>query len=292
MTTVYLLLITVSGLLHAFYNFLMRRQKGSRIFLTGMFIAGALFSVVVTFVSGVPVVIPWQAVPNVFFAALFYTFYQVFISKGFEKGDIALVYPLAMLSPLFIPLLALIFLNEVIPFLVWVGILITITGTFLIQLNSLSINELKKMIRFSKDYRTARIALFASFMYAFGSVLDKSKIGEFHVLIYLNLLLVFMALQLILWSVFFEKEAKADYSVKNLTLVLAAGGILLLSFTTFRVALQHVFVSIAVPLRLSSIVFAVMFGVFLLKEKLSRKRIAGILILLAGLILIQYFSGR
>jgi len=292
MTTVYLLLITVSGLLHAFYNFLMRRQKGSRIFLTGMFIAGAIFSVVVTFVAGVPVEIAWQAVPNVFFAALFYTLYQVFISKGFEKGDIALVYPLAMLSPLFIPVLALIFLDEIIPFYVWIGIFITIGGVFLIQINSLTFHELKKMIRLSKDYRTARIALLASFMYAFGSVLDKSKIGEFHILIYLNLLLIFMALQLILWSALFERKAIVGYSGKNISLILAAGAVLMLSFTTFRVALQHVFVSIAVPLRLSSIVFAVMFGVLLLKEKLSRNRILGILILLAGLILIQFYRGR
>ncbi len=285
----FLLLITLSGFFHAFYNFLMRRAHGSRLYLAGIFTIGALLSVTVTGVSGKPFDFPISAVPYVLAAALFYAFYQIFISFAYERGDIAVVYPMAMLSPLFIPVLALVFLGEVIPLIVWVGICITIAGTLLVQLNLVTLSELKKIILLNKDYRAGRLALLASVMYAFGSVLDKARIGAFDILIYMNFLLVFMAVMLIIYSVIFEKERLIPYFLKHYKSLLFGGGLLFLSFLSFRTALQHVFVSIAVPVRLSSIVFAVLFGVFVLKEKLSLNKAIGIVIVIVGIIFINWF---
>lgn len=285
----FLLLITLSGFFHAFYNFLMRRAHGSRLYLTGIFAVGAAISFAVTIASGTQVLIPFAAIPFVLAASFFYTFYQLFISFAYERGDIALVYPLAMLSPLFIPVLAFWFLGEVIPIEVWAGICITIAGTLLVQLNFVSTAELNKLMRFSKDYRAARLALAASFMYAIGSVFDKSRISEFDILIYMNFILIFMAVMLASYSLIFEKERLMPYFGKHFKSLLLGGGLLFLSFLTFRIALQHVYVSIAVPVRLSSIVFAVLFGVIVLKEKLSRNKTIGIFIVILGIIFIQWF---
>ncbi|MBE0637621.1 MAG: EamA family transporter [Bacteroidales bacterium] len=286
----YLLLITASGFFHAFYNFLMRRENGSRLFLTGIFGVGALLSLVATFLSGVPVSIPWNAVPYVFAASLFYTFYQVFISNGFERGDIAIVYPLAMLSPLFIPILALVFLKEIIPFSVWVGIFITLGGAILIQLRSLSFSEIKKMIFLGKDYGIARLALAASFMYAIGSVFDKSRISVFNIFIYMNFILLFMAGMLLVYVFVFERKQSMNvYIAKHYKPILIGGAVLFLSFLSFRMALQFVYVSIAVPVRLSSIVFAVLFGVLVLREKVNRKQVTGIIMLIIGILIIHWF---
>jgi drug/metabolite transporter (DMT)-like permease len=285
----FLLLITLSGFFHAFYNFLMRRAHGSRLYLTGIFAVGAAISIIVTLASGTPVVIPFAAVPFVLAASFFYAFYQLFISFAYERGDIAVVYPMAMLSPLFIPLLAFLFLGEVIPIAVWTGICIAIAGTLLVQLNFVSIAELNKIVRFSKDYGAARLALAASFMYAIGSVFDKSRISEFDILIYMNFILIFMALMLASYSAIFEKEQLMPYFSKHFKSLLLGGGLLFLSFLTFRIALQHVYVSIAVPVRLSSIVFAVLFGVIILKEKLNRNKAIGIFIVILGIIFIQWF---
>lgn len=290
MKTEYLLLITASGFFHAFYNFLMRRADGSRLFLTGIFVVGALLSLVVTYLANVPFTIPYDAVPYVFAASLFYTFYQVFISNGFERGDIAIVYPLAMLSPLFIPLLALIFLNEVIPFFVWIGIFITLSGAILVQLRTLTFAEVRKMFFLGKDYGIARLAVAASFMYAIGSVFDKSRIGAFNIFIYMNFILVFMAGMLLVYSLIFErKQSFRKYMAKHYRSILVGGAILFLSFFAFRIALQYVYVSIAVPVRLSSIVFAVLFGVLFLKEKITRNQLIGIAILIAGILVINFF---
>lgn len=291
MNTAFLLVITASGFFHAFYNFLMRRSQGSRLFLTGIFTTGALLSWVVTFLSGTPFIIPQNTfVINVLAASFFYFLYQIFVSQAYERGDIAVVYPLSMLSPLFIPVLALVFLSEVIPLGAWLGILVTIAGSMLVQLNAVSFVELKKIMRFSRDYRAARWALAASFMYAIGSVFDKSRISEFDLLVYMNLILTFMAILLLFYSAVVERKSVLAFFLKNYKPVLTGGTSLFLSFLLFRLALQHVYVSIAVPVRLSSIVFAVLLGVFVLRERITLNKLAGIAIVILGILFIQWFT--
>jgi drug/metabolite transporter (DMT)-like permease len=291
MDIAFLLLITASGFFHAFYNFLMRRSQGSRMFLTGIFTVGAILSWLVTLLSGTPFVIPQNAfVLNVLAASFFYALYQIFVSQAYERGDIALVYPLSMLSPLFIPLLALVFLSEVIPFGVWLGICVTIAGSLLVQLNAVSFAEIRKIVFFSRDYRAARWAFAASFMYAIGSVFDKSRIGEFNLLVYMNLILTFMSVMLLTYSALFERQAVGRFFSRHFKPVLIGGASLFLSFLLFRYALQHIYVSIAVPVRLSSIVFAVLLGVFVLREKITRKKLAGVAIVILGILFIQWFT--
>jgi len=143
---------------------------------------------------------------------------------------------------------------------------------------------------FSRDYRAARWAFAASFMYAIGSVFDKSRIGEFNLLVYMNLILTFMSVMLLTYSALFERKAVTRFFLNHFKPVLIGGASLFLSFLLFRLALQHVYVSIAVPVRLSSIVFAVLLGVFVLREKITRKKLAGVVIVILGILIIQRFT--
>ena len=152
----YILFIILSAFLHAFYNFFMRKFVGSRAFLTCMFIVSAAAALVNLAVVGIKHPIPWHFLSYVFLAALFYTIYQVFVSKSYEKGDISKYYPLTVLSPIFIPLWAGLLLAERVSFLTGTGIRITIAGAITVKLNRFSWEEFKKMFRFSKDYAGAR----------------------------------------------------------------------------------------------------------------------------------------
>jgi len=143
---------------------------------------------------------------------------------------------------------------------------------------------------FSRDYRAARWAFAASFMYAIGSVFDKSRIGEFNLLVYMNLILTFMSVMLLTYSALFERQAVGRFFSRHFKPVLIGGASLFLSFLLFRYALQHIYVSIAVPVRLSSIVFAVLLGVFVLREKITRKKLAGVAIVILGILFIQWFT--
>ncbi|HLP47563.1 MAG TPA: DMT family transporter [Candidatus Kapabacteria bacterium] len=283
----YLLSIVLSAFLHAFYNFLMRKSMGSRTFFTWMFIISTVIALAFTIVSGEYRAIPWRFIPYVYAAAFFYTVYQVFVSHSYQRGNISQYYPLTVLSPIFIPIWASLFLAEKISIVTGLGILVTMAGALLVKLNSFSFKEFKKMFGFSKDYVGARFALGASVVYSFGAVFDKAKIASFPLPAYHVLLLGFIAINGSVYSHFVEKEALVPYFKKNWQVLTLAGFIVFLSFLTFRVALRVVPVSIAVPVRQVAIVFAILLGILSLKEKFRLSCLIGSLIIILGIVLVN-----
>ncbi|MCP4216486.1 MAG: EamA family transporter, partial [bacterium] len=234
--------------------------------------------------------IPWHYVPYVYAASLFYILYQIFTSKAYEKGQISKFYPLTVLSPIFIPFWAYLFLGERINVLVGLGILSALVGAILVKANSLTLTEFKKIFTLDTEYIGARFALGASLMYSFGSVLDKSKIAEFSLPSYLAILLTSMTIN---GFVFYFIRKKNDtrifpYFGKHWKAIAIAGASLIMSFYTFRIALRAVPVSIAVPVRLVAIIFAILLGVVLLKEKLKPQNLLGSLVIIAGILLINF----
>ena len=146
---------------------------------------------------------------------------------------------------------------------------------------------MKKVFRLSKDYKGARFALAASLMYSFGAIFDKSKIASFNIVTYIGFILLFMALNLIIYTVIFQKQSVKSYLPKHWQFILLGGLTVFLSFFTFRVALKEVMVSVAVPVRLISIVFAIMLGIIILKEKPDIKKLIGSLVIIGGIILVN-----
>lgn len=284
----YLLFIVLSSFLHSFYNFLMRKNEGDHYFLNGIFIVAALLSFVTVFISGGYENIPWQNVPYVYGASLFYILYQIFVNKSYQGGgNISTNYPLTVLSPLFIPVWAFFILGEKISLITGTGILITVLGAVMVQIKNFSIDEFIKMFRMNKDYKGARYAITASFMYSFGAIFDKFKIISFHVTTYLALIICFMAINMFIYMMLTGRRDFITGGFLNWKSTTLGGISLLFSFLFFRLALAKIDVSVAVPLRQVSIVFAILFGVVLLKEKFRKEKIAAVIVIFIGILLIN-----
>jgi uncharacterized membrane protein len=283
----FLLYIVISAFLHAFYNFLMRKSNGSRIFLVSMFTIAGLTAASIAIITGNYRNIPWHNVPYIYGASFFYILYQIFVSKSYEYGKISTHYPLTVLSPIFIPIWAYFLLAEKISFITGSGIIITIFGAVMVKLDAFKWSEVKKMFRLSKEYIGGRFALAASLMYSFGAIFDKSKIATFDIVTYIGFILMFMAINLIIYTIIFQKQSVRAYLPKHWQFILLGGITVFLSFFTFRVALKEVMVSVAVPVRLISIVFAILLGIIVLKEKPDFQKIIGSLIIIGGIILVN-----
>jgi drug/metabolite transporter (DMT)-like permease len=282
----YILMIVISAFLHAFYNFMMRKAGGSKGFLLTMFLMTAGISIVVA-ASTERLAIPWNHLPYVYGASLFYVLYQVLVSKSYETGNISALYPLTVLSPIFIPFWAFILLSESISILTGIGILVTVIGAICVNLRSVSLQEFRKIFQLHGDYRGARFALGASFMYSFGAILDKSRIAYFPLGTYLSLILCFMAVNMALYWSFSEKQALPAVVRTYWKSGLLGGITIYLSFLFFRVALKQVFVSLAVPVRQVAIIFAILLGILFLKEKMKTSNLIGSLVIILGIILIN-----
>jgi len=283
----FVVFIVLSAFLHAFYNFLMRRSGGSRVFVAGIFIVGAIVGAATALGTGALDGIPWKYVPFVYSAAFFYTLYQVFVSRAYENGDISKYYPLTVLSPALIPLWAFLFLGEHISFLTLCGIFISIFGALIVEFSRVSFSDFKKMFKLDKSNRSVRYAFAASFVYSIGAVLDKSGIVYFKLAAYMAILLISMVLNLVFYFTFIKKEPMVPYFMKYWKAVVLGGIVVFFSFLTFRVALKLVPVHIAVPIRQVAIVFAILFGVIFLKEKLRPSNWIGSLLIIIGVVLVS-----
>ncbi len=231
--------------------------------------------------------IPWRYVPNVYGASFFYVVYQVLVSKAYEKGNISALYPLTVLSPIFIPVWAFLFLSESITILTGIGILTTVFGAICVKLQSLSLREFKKVFQLHSEYLGARFALGASFVHSFGAILDKSRIGAFAGSAYLFIIISSMAINMGLYWYLSGKKTIITPLLVHWKSGLLAGITFYLSFLFFRIALKEVFVSLAVPVRQIAIVFAIVLGALFLKEKLETKTVVGSLVIILGIILVN-----
>lgn len=254
----------------------------------GMFIVSALTAFTASVIWGDYSGLVFTDVMILYGASVFYVLYQIFVSKSYELGKISEMYPLTVLSPLFIPFWAFLLLGEEIGLLTGAGIVVAVIGAVVVKLEKLILSEFRKMFRITSDYRAARFAIAASLMYSFGSTLDKLKISSFDIFTYVFLLLGFMALNMVIYFKFIEKGSIIAGLKEKLPLVILGGAVVFLSFVFFRFALRDVMVSIAVPLRLMSVVFAILLGVFALKEKIVVTKVVGVAVVLAGVLLINY----
>lgn len=287
METQYIILILISAFAHSFYNFLVHNSGGSRLFLLLMFFVAAICASVMYGFHFSQISIDVTTFLLIYGASLFYILYQIFVSKAYEHGEISRLYPLSVLSPILVPIWAVFFLHEQINVGIIIGICISTCGAMFMKQKSFSL-DFADLFTKKNLYKGAGYAITASVMYSVGSVFDKSSVGKFDLIPYLWFLLTCMTLNLVAYSVFFERIIFKEFSNISWWRLFVAGVVAYVSFYTFRAALQHMPVTVAVPIRTTSIVFAVLLGVFFVKEKITAIKIFGASTIVLGIIIINF----
>ena len=208
----------------------------------------------------------------------------MFCNRAYQMGDISTLYPLTVLGPVLIPLWAGLFLSERLGRQAIAGIMLTFLGAVCIKLKKISWSEFRKVFTWHGDYTGARWALAASLVYSVGAIFDKAGVDVFSGPDYLGFILLFMTMNMVVALAFARDRPAMDFSFWRIAFI--GGTALYLSFMFFRVALKEVYVSIATPIRQISILFAMAFGVLVLKEKLRGSTIFGALLILGGVSLL------
>ena len=278
------LMIAGSAFMHASYSLLLKTRGKDAYLLPGFFVVATLVAWSDVWRQGGLGVVAWGDLPMIFLAALFYVMYQMFCTTAYQMGEISALYPLTVLGPVLIPLWAGLFLSEHIGLQALSGIALTFLGAACIKLKTLSWNEAKKALGWHGDYAGARWALAASLVYSVGAIFDKASVARFEGDTYLAFILSFMTLNMLVAMLFGKRRPPMDKA--NLWPMVLGGLALYLSFMLFRVALKEVFVSIATPIRQISIIFAMGFGIFFLKEKIRHMTLLGAMAILLGVLLL------
>lgn len=282
----YVILILASAFMHAFYNLLMLKAKGNRTFLTQMFLVALGCASLYFIVFDHPTSIKPFDLLIIAGAGLFYVIYQILVAKAYQYGDVSTNYPLTVMSPVFVPFWAALFLFERPTLITIFGILFTVFGAIIIKSNGFRWYQIKGNFAKREVRKGAMFAILASLVYSFGSILDKARIASLSLGFYLFILLSVMTFGMVLYTLLFEPNPLFSKFQSHWKLVLVGGASMFASFFFFRDALVVLPVTVAVPFRLTSILFGLLFGRFVLKERLTIYNWFGAILIVIGIVLV------
>lgn len=288
MPTQALLLILVSAAMHAGWNLILKTARHKLAFNVFMHAcAVAVFSLFWILWQGS---IPAPPAPVVFFAlgaGFFFAIYHVCLTASYDRVDVSLAYPLTTTGPLYIPLWAYIFLGERLSLLGGAGILVVFLGAYILQMREIS------WVGLSFPMRNIRLpgvllALSAGVFYSVGSIVDKRAVTVADVFVYTYYLdialFLFLGANALLSDARhrFVEEVRAHWGRG-----IAAGFVLFLSFTTYRVGLQMAKVSYATSVRQASAIVGVIGGILIFRERFGRIRLFGAALIVLGVACIK-----
>ena len=266
-TSIYLL-IFFAAFLHALWNVIIKSLNNSLVGIAcKVFFQSIIFAPIIFFVP-LPEGITWFYLIG---SCLLHSLYFILLGIMYNREDLTFIYPVARgCAPIFVTVLSLIFLKDVIPFFGIIGILITC-----IALTLISIDKFNTKV----DLKTILISIFIAFIISIYTFTDGSGVRS-----------VNNSLTFIVWNFFLggwisigyvyltNKESLFKLKIKELLLILCAT---IISFSAYAIiiwSMKYEPFGFVASMRESSIIFASLIGLVLLKERIGFIRIiSGIL---------------
>jgi drug/metabolite transporter (DMT)-like permease len=273
------LLVLLSAVLHASWNFLTKRVSGNlSVLYIGMTVMCVVLLPFVLFLWKSEPLTP-SAYPFVIATGIVHALYFLALSQAYKYGNISTVYPVARgFGVIGTAIVAIAALNENVSLLGLCGIVSTGLGIFVIGMHVTEGSESRKGLLF---------AVLVGFTMIGYSIIDKSAMATVHPVLYVFWLLLLSMLLLTPYMVIARRRELAiawkQYKKYALIIGLGATAGYLLILYVFRMAQ----VSYVVTVREFSVVLGSFLGVLLLREAISVKKLVGIFMVVAGLIMVR-----
>ena len=266
-TSIYLL-IFFAAFLHALWNIIIKSINNSLVGVAcKVFFQSIIFAPIIFFVP-LPEGITWL---YLICSSLLHSLYFILLGIMYNKKDLTFIYPVARgCAPIFVTILSLIFLKEAIPFFGIIGILIACIALILISINNLNTKL---------DFKTILISIFIALIISVYTFTDGSGVRS-----------VDNSATFIVWNFFLggwvsigyvyltNKESLFKLRIKELILILFATVISFSAYAIIIWSMKYEPFGFVASMRESSIIFASLLGLVLLKEKIGYIRIiSGIL---------------
>jgi len=286
MESIPFLLVISSSVSHALWNLLAKRGTDKISFLWWSNLTSIFTLLPVFFILLPNWRFPTPAIPFLIVSGIVEALYFLSLSKAYELGDLSVVYPLARSSPLFLFIMAVVFLGEEVSLWGVAGVMIVVLGVYMIHMRNFSLNEFIKPVS-SIRARASQFALFTALCTSIYSLADKLGVAAATPVIYafwLDIFVFIFLTPLVVWR----------SGVSNLitewrrsrSQVIVSGFLMRFGYVLVLIAMSLIQVSYILALRQLSVVIGVVLGVQLLKEKYGRMRLISSIIIISGIIIL------
>ena len=287
MTGLSLSLVLLASLAHSTWNLLLKRSGDKEVFVWSLLVAASLMLVplgaVLFWLNPIQGGGWWFVLATI----LLHILYFVLLGRGYEQGDLSLVYPIARgVGPMLVPGMAVVFLDETVALPAIFGIATIVAGIYILAWWGNFRMVLRRPLQFLTNKAT-RYALLTGVTIAVYALVDKRGVGQVQPFLYMYLMTLGSAVGLTPY-IFHAKGIGAiqrEWRV-NFVPIVVAGLLTFLGYALVLTAFSLSRVSYVAPAREVGIVIGVLMGVFLLKERFGAGRLLGSGFILGGLVFI------
>ena len=288
MTTAAFGLVLASAVIHATWNFLVKRSTNKLVFFWAL--SGVGFSIVLlpSIIFAVVDGFGWEQLLYGLGTAGLHSFYAVFLTRGYTSGDLSSVYPVSRgVGPALVPVLAVALLGESISTGAVIGIVLVVIGIYTIHIDARLIRDLTHPVKALAAPGT-RVAFLTGFVIALYSIWDKTGIDhDLHPMI-LNAFSIgsyFLTLAPLVGASAGGEVVRNEWRSQWRSII-AAGILAPSGYLLVLIALETTRVSYIAPTREVGIVLGTAMGVLLLGEGYGLSRIWGALLVVIGVVTI------
>ena len=287
MTTLSLVLVLLAAVAHSSWNLLIKRSGNKEIFVWSLLVSGSVLmaplGVALLWLNPVQQPGWWLALATV----ITHTFYSILLGRGYARGDLSLVYPVARgVGPMLVPILAVLTLGEQIELPAIMGIVSIIAGIYLVSWWGRFRQIFQHPMELIRD-GGFRYAVLTGLTVTIYTLVDKRGVEYVQPFLYVYLLNLGAAIGLVPYILRNHGPARVWQEWRlNPWSIVAAGVLLFIAYGLVLTAFSLSRVSYVGPAREVGIVIGVLMGVFILKEPFGLGRLLGSGFIVLGLALI------
>jgi len=252
-----------------------------------MFTFGIPYILIAAAFTGVPEIkndFYWSALLSV---AINMVAFTIFV-KALKISPLTLTYPFLSFSPVFLIFTGYIFLGEIPSMEGVIGIILITGGAYVLNISGAG-RGLLAPVKAIKKEKGSLLMFIVSLMWSFAATFDKVAVlssSPFFYLVVFNIsFFLFYMPYLYHENPDFISEVKSCFP--QLVLLGALGGLMVIFQMT---ALKAALVSYVIAIKRSGMLFTMLIGHFLFKEKAGAARVIGTLLMVAGIFMISFFS--
>ena len=288
-TLLALVLVLASAFAHATWNLLLKRAKRQEVFVWWLSAAGVVGAAPIAVALALTTEFEPAGIWFVVASSLVHICYFLSLGRSLARADLSLAYPIARgFGPGLVPVLAVFVLGESLTIPGWIGIGVIVLGIYTMawwgQVRSIVAGEL------AATRAGIAYALITGLCIALYTLVDKQGVAYVSPFLYLYLTTCGVAIGMLPYvlrahggSAIVQEWRTGTWTIS------AAAGLLFLAYGLVLTAMRFADASYVAPAREVGLLFAVVLGAIVLKERITVGRLVGAVMIVAGLVLITAF---
>ena len=280
MSTMVFFLVLLAAIAHASWNFLSKKISGNLpIFWLGSMCIDLIllpFTIVIICKNG----FNWHGIAPILISAMFHCCYYITLFNSYKFGDISAAYPISRGTGVALTALVAVFaLHDYVSGIGWGGIILIVLGILTVGLSNTMTKE---------DIKSCLFAFLCGITIAGYSLADSRSAGFNHPVVSLNVMSITSLLLVspIAFRKGFGKTVRENLDHLPYAPIIGLGSMGTYLIIMFAFSLSN-HASYIVALRECSVILASILGFVVLKEKPTKQKIIGIILITIGLVLIK-----